>query len=201
MVNPLAELTDASLVERARRGESAAFEGLVRRHFRAAYAVALALLGNQMDAEDVCQDAFIRALERLEDCRHPDRFAAWLLQIVRNRAHNFREYQRIRTGAPLEATPAASPTDLARDLERAELRRLLEAVLGELSEVQRQVILLHDLEGWKHRAIAEALGLSEVASRQHLFVARRQLRQRLGTKLLKENESRPPRSHAARPDG
>ena len=180
------EYRDASLVSRARRGDAAAFEILVRRHFRAAYAVALANLGNQMDAEDVCQDAFVRALERLDDCRHPDRFAAWLLQIVRNRAHNFRSYGRVRSALSLDEVVPASSVDTSERAERAELGRLLESALADLSQLQREVVLLHDLEGWKHREIAEILDLSEGMSRQHLMSARRNLRERIGAQAFKE---------------
>jgi RNA polymerase sigma-70 factor (ECF subfamily) len=174
------------LVERARRGDAAAFEALVRRYYRAAHAVALAVLGNPMDAEDACQDAFLRALERLDRLRQPERFSAWLLQIVRNRARNFRSYRRVRSVLPLEEVRAASDEDTGREAEREELRRELKSALTELSEIQREVVLLHDLEGWKHREIGELLGLSEGMSRQHLMSARRLLRERLGTKLLKE---------------
>jgi RNA polymerase sigma-70 factor (ECF subfamily) len=181
------EITDAALVARARRGDSAAFEGLVRRYFRTAYSIALAIVNNGMDAEDVCQDAFVKALERLDDCRKPDRFAAWLLQIVRNQARNLLNYRRVRAAKPLELVSAASSADPTRDTERGELRGQLEAALGELTEMQRQVVLLHDLEGYKHREIADALGLSEVASRQHLFAARARLRHLLGGRVLKEH--------------
>ncbi len=180
------EPPDAALVQRARRGEAAAFEALVRRHFRAAYAVALALLGNQMDAEDVCQDAFVRAVERLDECRHPERFAAWLFRIVRNRAHNYRRYQQVRSALPLERAAAVSTNHNARPAETPELRGKLESALSQVSEVQRQVVLLHDLDDWKHREIAESLGISEGMSRQHLFNARRVLRERIGAKVLKE---------------
>lgn len=179
-------VTDAFLVEQARSGSAPAFEELVRRHFRAAYAVALAILGNQMDAEDVCHDGFLKALERLDDCRNPDKFAAWLLQIVRNRARNYRAYRKVRDAVPLEFAVAASRGDSARDVEQNELHRLLQHALGKLTDVQREVVLLHDMEGWKHREIAEALGISEVAARQHLFVARKQLRETLGTQVAKE---------------
>ena len=178
--------SDAELVERSRRGDTAGFDALVRRHYRAAYVVALSLLGNGMDAEDVCQDAFLKALDRLEECRQPDRFAAWLIQIVRNRAHNYRDYQRMRTGVALELVSPAGVEDSARDAARAELRGRLEQALKNLSEVQRQVVLLHDLEGWRHREIADSLQLSEGMSRQHLFTARRVLRDRLGASALKE---------------
>ena len=178
---------DGTLVERVRRGDAAAFEALVRRHYRAAYAVALSLLGNGMDAEDVCQDAFVRALERIDDCRRPDRFAAWLLRIVRNRAHNYREYRRVREAADVEAVPAAGSQDSGRDLERSDLRGRLEDALGQISEIQRQVVLLHDLEEMKHRDIAEILGISEGMSRQHLFNARKALRAMLGAEALREH--------------
>jgi RNA polymerase sigma-70 factor (ECF subfamily) len=180
------DLPDRLQVERARRGDAAAYGALVRRHYRAAYAVALAVLGNPMDAEDVCQDAFLRALERLDSLRKPERFSAWLLQIVRNQARNFRSYRRLRSARPLDESSAAADEDPAREAERQELRRELESALSGLSEIEREVVLLHDLEGWKHREIAEALGLSEGMSRQHLMGARRLLRERLGTKLLKE---------------
>jgi RNA polymerase sigma-70 factor (ECF subfamily) len=186
MADPNAAVTDSSLVVRARRGEPAAFEALARRHLGAAHAVALAILGNGMDAEDICHDAFITALERLDDCRQPDRFAAWLLQIVRNQARNFLDYRRVRATKPLEPELAAARENSARDVERAELRERLEGALTELTTVQREVVLLHDLEGWRHRDIAETLGISEVASRQHIFVARRRLRELLGEAVLKE---------------
>ncbi len=180
-------MPDAQLVERARRGDAAAFEALVRRHYRAAYAVALSAVGQAMDAEDVCQDAFVRALQRLDELRDPGRFAAWLLRIVRNLAANYRSYRRVRSAQPLDQVSAASESDTAREAERSELRQELEAAIAELSPAQREVVLLHDLEGWKHREIADSLGLSEGMSRQHLFNARRKLRERLGVKFLEEH--------------
>lgn len=186
MKEAVVEITDASLVKRARRGDSVAFEFLVRRHYRAAYAVALAILQNGMDAEDVCQDAFIRALERLNDCRQSEKFVAWLLQIVRNRARNYLDYRRVRTASPLDTTVVASSHHPDRDVERSELRGTLEEAIGQLSEIQRQVVLLHDLEGWKHREIGEMLKISDGAARQHLFAARRKLRELLGEEVLKE---------------
>ncbi len=186
MAEPTTPVADETLVEEVRRGSAAAFDTLVRRHYRAAFAVALGTCGNAMDAEDVCQDAFLRALERLEDCRHPERFAAWLLRIVRNRAHNFREYRAIRAGVPLEGMSPTSSSDSARDLLRAELRGRLERALALLSTPERQVVLLHDLDGWRHREIANALEISETRSRQYLFHARRKLRDALGADVLQE---------------
>ena len=170
------------LVERARRGDARAFEDLVRGFYRAAYATALALTGNGMDAEDVVQDAFIRALERLDEC-DPDRFAGWLLTIVRNRAHNVRSRERVRDAAPVDEVDPPSTVRTDRRVERDELAEALEGALATLPPVQREVVLLHDLEGWKHKEIAAELGMSEVMARQHLFQARRVLRARLGNEV------------------
>jgi RNA polymerase sigma-70 factor (ECF subfamily) len=177
--------TDAQLVERARGGDARAFEQLVRRHLRTAHLVALSVVNEPADADDICQDAFIVALERLEDCRQPDRFLAWLLRIVRNRAHSLHRRERVRRALPLEGAAAEvdQRADPAADAIRAELRdRLLSEMQG-LSEVQREVLLLHDLEGWRHREIAELLGLREGTVRAHLSYARRNMRERLGSAL------------------
>lgn len=175
------------LVRRARAGDSEAFEQLVRLHVRAAHTVALAVTNDAADAEDVVQDSFIAALEKLDDCADPDRFSGWLLSIVRNRAFNFRRAQAVRATAPLgvlAATPAAASPE--RDTMRELLRADLTAALAELTETQRQVVLLHDLEGYKHREIGDVLGISEGASRFHLSTARALLRTKLNGKLRGE---------------
>jgi RNA polymerase sigma-70 factor, ECF subfamily len=169
--------TDSRLVARALAGETGAFEELVRCHLRSAHAVALGVLANPADAEDVCQDAFLTALEKLEECREPDRFAGWLLRIVRNRALDLLESRARREGEPLErVAETASADDPGRDAERSELRERLLSALGGLPQTQREVVLLHDLEGWRHREIAELLGTSEGAVRVRLHEARRRLR-------------------------
>ena len=116
--------TDGLLVARVRRGDSRAFDQLVRRHLRTAHAVARATLDNPDDADDVCQDAFIRALQQIDSCRNPERFKAWLMAIVRNTAHNRRQYNQVRTAVPLEkAVSAASGDDPLADAERIRVAR------------------------------------------------------------------------------
>ena len=178
---------DAGLVGRARAGDEAAFEDLVRRHLRAAHAVALGVLLDPADADDVCQDAFITALQQLDTLAEPHRFGAWLLRIVRNRALSVLRKQRVRAAAPLEwALDAASDANPGRDAERATLRSQLAAALETLPEHQRQIVLLHDLEEWKHREIGELLGMPVGTVRHHLFLARRALRTRLEAEREKE---------------
>jgi RNA polymerase sigma-70 factor (ECF subfamily) len=180
--------SDAQRVARALRGDPDAFGELVRAHLRAAQGIALAALGDPADAEDVCQEAFIVALERLEDCRDPARFAPWLFRIVRNRAHNHRRYRRLRETASLDA-PAAlaarSRDDPDRDLERSQLRQTLSEALQELPEVQREIVVLHDMNGWKHREIADVLGIPEGTVRAHLSYARQALRARMNSGELR----------------
>lgn len=178
----------AHLLGRARSGDPAAVERLVRLHLGAAYAVALAVLRDPTEAEDVVQDAFVGALERLDEVRAPEKFAAWLLQIVRNRSRNALRSRAVRETLPLsEADTRADRESPLRDAERAELRERLTAGLAELTDVQREVVLLHDMEGWKHREIAGALRIPEGTVRYHLSLARRALRARLKALLGEED--------------
>ena len=168
----------SALVARARDGDPTAAEELVRRHLRAAYSVALAVLRHVEDAEDVAQEAFALALTRLETCREPDRFSGWLLRIVRHRALNAAERRRVRP--PAVELGAAEEIGAPAAAERAALRGRLLSALAALAPTAREVVLLHDLEGWTHAEIGSALEITEVASRQHLFQARQVLRARLG---------------------
>ncbi|HEV7596276.1 MAG TPA: RNA polymerase sigma factor [Gemmatimonadaceae bacterium] len=173
--------SDASLVGRVRSGDSGAADILLRRHFRSAYLVALAGMGNPADAEDVLQDALINCLERIDDCEDPERFGAWLSRIVRNTAHNRRDYLRVRETQPIAdglEYPARERADQRVNIQ--ELRRTLLDALSRLSENQREVVLLHDLDGWHHAEIAAVLGSSIGMSRRHLSDGRRKLREILG---------------------
>lgn len=167
---------DADLVERARVGDGEAFGALVRRHLAIAFATARPLVPTDEDAEDVCQDAFIKALERLEDCRDPEHFRAWLLTIVKNRAHNYRKYLNLRRTEELDPEAVSGANTPERTLEQVEIRARATTAVNELTELQRSVLILHDYEGWKHAEIGERLGISEGGSRFHLHAARKRMR-------------------------
>lgn len=171
---------DAQLVARVKAGDQRAYETLVRRHLGAALVVARSRLNVPSDAEDVCQEAFMSALKNIDTCRNPARFRSWLLTIVKNRAHNKREYEAIREHEPLEGTSVRTPPDVERTLELHELRRDIEAALGHLTELQRRVMTLHDMEGWAHSEIAQRLKISNGSSRVHLHAARKRMRKQLG---------------------
>jgi RNA polymerase sigma-70 factor (ECF subfamily) len=172
--------SDADLVTQVRLGDRGAADQLLQRYLRSCRAVALAVTGNEADADDVCQDAFVAAIERIDDCRDPARFGGWLLRIVRNRARNALRHHRVRAAEPLDEMAADTAYSAAAEAERNELRERLVAGLAQLPEAHREVVLLHDLEGWKHDEIAGLLGLPSGTVRSHLHHARKRLRGILG---------------------
>ena len=126
------------------------------------------------------------ALQRIDQCRDPRRFRAWFLTIVKNKAHSRRDYEAIRETKDLDDTPLRDDSARAdRATELGELRGALECALSQLPETQRRVIVLHDLEGWRHQEIAQQLAISYGSSRVHLHQARRRMR-----KLLEATEGR-----------
>jgi RNA polymerase sigma-70 factor (ECF subfamily) len=140
--------------------------------------VALAVLVRAADAEDIAQDALVMALGQIGTCRNPRAFKGWLLQIVRNRALNAVDKRRVREAHASSSRAEAVFEEGAR-LELLGQREKLLAALVTISPTQREVVLLHDLEDWTHAEIAQILRISEVMSRQHLFQARRALRDAL----------------------
>ena len=170
------EHSDAELVIQARSGDGACFGELVGRYQRPAYCVALSVTGRHQDAEDAVQESFMVALERLEECRNPARFAGWLLAIVRNRSRNLIRRESLRTGDEIPASASSSGPSPARAADMSALRGRLAEALNTLSEVQREIVLLHDLEGWKHAEIADRLGMPSGTVRSHLHFARKALR-------------------------
>ena len=171
--------SDSELVRRARRGEEVAFGLLVERYQRPAYAVALSVTGRHEDAQDAAQESFLVALERLEECRSPEKFGGWLMTIVRNRSKNLVRRESLRE---MDEVPAGARSRIPTPetaTEMSELRALLREALMALPEVQRHIVLLHDLEGWKHREIAERLELPCGTVRSHLHFARKALRDSL----------------------
>ena len=167
------------LVERVQRGEDAAFAALVDRYWDQAYAIAYGFLQQPEDTEDLVQDAFIRALERIDSLGKGSPFGPWFYRLLVNAALNRRKYLARRRTEAVHAT-ARSADSPSGDAERAELRRRLWTALKSLPEDLETVVVLHDLEGFKHGEIAQVLGIPEGTCRSHLSKARRLLREQLG---------------------
>jgi len=169
-------VTDEELVERCRKGEGPAFEELVRRHRRTVYRIARRLSGSHTDADDLSQEAFLRAYRSLPRFRGESRFRTWVVRIVINLAFNARQGRR--RAVPVEdigsrhaSAPAAVETTL-----RGQVRRAVET----LPPRQRQVLVLKVYEGLKFVEIAAAAGMSVGTAKATFFQAVRGLRARLG---------------------
>jgi RNA polymerase sigma-70 factor, ECF subfamily len=157
----------------AQRGDVDAFASLVRTHQRRAYAVARAIVLTHEDAEDAVQEGFLHAYRALHRFLPDQAFAAWLHRIVANAALDITRRKKVRDADSLAETMASPFRDPA---ESDELRRRLSSALEELGERQRAVIVLHDVEGFKHSEIGKILGIPEGTARSDLHHARARLR-------------------------
>lgn len=167
---------ERELVLSAQRGSREAFAELVRTHQRRAYAVARAIVLDHHDAEDAVQDGFLHAYRALARFRPGEPFGAWLHRIVANAALDLQRRRKVRAASTLPETIALPFRDPA---ESDELRRRLAAALERLTERQRSVIVLHDVEGFRHAEIGEMLGIPEGTARSDLHHARATLRRLL----------------------
>lgn len=176
---------DAALVRAVGRGDSAAFEVLVRRHLPTAHGLAMSLLKDSDDADDVCQDAFLSALKRIGTLRDPAAFKGWLLSIVRNRSLSLLSNASRKAARPLDSCPGLSAGERSdQGMEAVELEGALAEAMEELTAKQKEVFLLHDLGGMNHGEVSTELGISLGSSRVHLHMARKALRTRLDRSQL-----------------
>ena len=169
---------ERALVLAAQRGEREAFSELVRTHERRAYAVARAIVVNHEDAEDAVQEAFLHAYRALHRFLPDQAFGAWLHRIVANAALDITRRRKVRDADELPESVASPFRDPA---EASELRRRLQEALDTLPARQRAVIVLHDVEGFKHSEIGVTLGIPEGTARSDLHYARSHLREVLGS--------------------
>jgi len=172
-------LDDATLVVRAREGDVAAFEDLVRRYRAPVYRIAVRILNDPCSAADTAQEAFVTAWRRLPEVRAEQAFAAWLYRIVVTRALS--TLRAMRPCAPLGETPAAcdrlpGPEEhaLANGLAAA-LRR----ALNHLTPEQRACWILREMEGLSYEEVAAVLHTTPAAVRGRLHRARPQLAEEL----------------------
>src|ERR687894_2187274 len=140
---------ERELVVAAQRGSTEAFAALVRLHQRRAYAVARAIVLTHEDAEDAVQEGFLHAYQALDRFRPEQAFGAWLHRIVANAALDIARRRKVRDADELPET-VASPRPNRDPAEAGELRFRLREALAGLAARQRAVIVLHDVEGFKH---------------------------------------------------
>ena len=170
----------AALVDAARAGDRAAYDELVRCTWSDTFALAHRLTGDEDDALEVCQEAYLRAHRGLRRFRGDARFTTWLYRItancasthlVRSRRHRHEELDRVDA---VDGSPDHDPVGRA---ESSHLRDRVRTALADLPPRLRAVVVLRDIYDLPHEAIAAELGISESAAKVRLHRARRRLRE------------------------
>jgi RNA polymerase sigma-70 factor (ECF subfamily) len=177
-------LTDEALLAKAVTGERDSMDELFKRYRSVAYRVAHRLLGNEADALDAVQEAFVKALVHLPSFQGRSSFKTWLLRVVSNAALDLgrrrgrRETLSLYAAGPKakeEYEPLTHPEPGAR-LQRQDLRRKLQEALAHLPAAQRQTFVLHAEAELSYREVAETLGISIGTVMSRLYYARQRLR-------------------------
>lgn len=166
---------DAELVRRAREGDRWAEEALYRRHVRAVTNAVTRLLGRTAEADDVVQDTFVRALERLDDVRDGVAFRAWIQRIAVTLCHRrFRKRKLLRAfgldRGDDDAALARSVVEGSRPDLVVELREI-DRTLERLAIASRSAWILHRVEGWTLEETADAIGVSLATVKRRLVEA------------------------------
>ncbi len=180
---------DLSLVEACRSGRTEAFGLLVQRYQDRLYPTIARVVGSAGDPEDILQDAFVRAFEKLDQFQGESSFYTWIHRIAVNLALSGHRRRRVRAAPPpanrreaprgLHPADESVEADPAAPLERAERQRIVAAALDELSPEHRAVVVLKDFDGRSYEEIAETLGIPVGTVRSRLHRARCELRDRL----------------------
>ena len=180
------EGNDLDLVDRARAGETDAFRELVDRHSRTMFKTAFRLTGNEADADDLVQEAFLRAFRKLDRFDGRSQFSTWLYRITVNCGMDLmRKKSRRQARAARDeevvldsvATEDPRPDRLALS---GEVRRAVEGVLEKLSPMERSAFVLRHFEGRSIAEIGGLLGARSSATKHAIFRAVKKLRAELG---------------------
>ena len=181
---------DVALVEKVRAGDAAAYDELVRKYERQLFRIAQHITQNREDAEDVMQDAFIKAYEKIDQFQGNSKFYTWLVRIAVN--ESLMRLRKRRTGKMVSmdddilTEEGSVPRDFAdwapnpeQNYNQAELKEILSKTIQGLPPGFRTVFVLRDVDGLSTEETAESLGLSVPAVKSRLLRARLQLRERL----------------------
>jgi RNA polymerase sigma-70 factor (ECF subfamily) len=177
---------EMSLVKRAKQGDLSAYDDLVRRYQERIYATVYHMTANHEDANDLAQDAFIKAFQALKSFKGGSSFYTWVYRIAVNKTINFLKQRKNKAQMSLDDLDfnAEHDPDLValisdktprREVGLSELQEKLNAAMQKLSEPHRLVVTLHDVQGLSHEEIAEIMDCNIGTVRSRLFYARQQL--------------------------
>lgn len=181
---------ESALVERARAGDAGAFTELVKRYERKVYRLARQITQSDEDAEDVLQEAFLKAYSHLDSFQGQSKFYTWIVRIAVNEALMKLRKRRSDRTVPLDEPVETDEDQIVREIavwdedpeqkySQEELREILNQAIGSLKEDFRTVFLLRDVEELSTEETAEALKISIPAVKSRLLRARLQLREKL----------------------
>jgi RNA polymerase sigma-70 factor (ECF subfamily) len=204
MANQNENEAEAAMIASILAGNTQLYHDLIRPHERSVYMMALSLMKNEADAEDVAQEVFLKAFRNLSKFRAESKFSTWLISITLNEARSRLRRKRIvrmeSLDEPSDEGTSVSPALLkdwreipSEALERQELRLMLQDAVTGLPEIYRQVFLLRDIEELSVNETAEALSISVPSVKVRLHRARMMLQKQL-TPLLKNINPSPKRS-------
>jgi RNA polymerase sigma-70 factor (ECF subfamily) len=192
---------EAEIIASILSGNTHEFHDLIRPYERSAYVMALSMLKNVADAEDVAQEAFLKAFRNLRAFRAESKFSTWLLSITLNEARNRLRHKNSVKMESLDEPPGeqghVSPA-LLRDwrelpsetLERMEVRQMLQEAITGLPPIYREILLLRDVEEFSVIESAEALGITPASVKVRLHRARMMLQKILAPQLKHINPKR-----------
>src|SRR5450759_2056939 len=177
---------EMELVRRARKGDLSAYDELVRRYQERIYATVYHMTSNHEDANDLAQEAFIKAFQALKSFKGGSSFYTWVYRIAVNKTINFLKQRKNRAHMSLDDLDfnAEHDPDLValisdktprREVALAELQEKLNAAMQKLSEPHRLAVTLHDVQGLSHEEIAKIMECNVGTVRSRLFYARQQL--------------------------
>jgi RNA polymerase sigma-70 factor (ECF subfamily) len=196
----IANRTESEMIAAVLAGEIQLYHELIRPYERSVYVMALSYMKNEADAEDVSQEAFIRAFRKLESFRAESKFSTWLISITINEARTRLRRQALVRMEPLDQHPdedkGISPA-LLRDwreipsetVEREEVRNLIRLAVEQLPDIYRQVFLMRDVEELTINETAEALNISIPSVKVRLHRARMRLQKQLAPQLRTVNRA------------
>ncbi|HEX6323848.1 MAG TPA: RNA polymerase sigma factor [Vicinamibacterales bacterium] len=171
---------DLALAERCRSGDFEAFEALYREHSARLFSLAVRMMGNRHDAEDLLQEIFLTAHRKLPGYRGEARLGTWLFRLATNLCLDHLRSKAARmtkATSSIEDDHAAEPVSPAAGPAIGAVQQIdLERAVARLPEGCRAAFLLHDVEGFEHREVAAMLGISEGTSKSQVHKARLKLR-------------------------
>ena len=170
---------DSALAAACRRGQLGAFEQLYQTHGVKLRSLAMNLLSNRHDAEDAVQETFLKVHRSIAGFKGQSSFATWVYRILVNSCNDMRRKKVRRQETPDEGLETSAFPEAPAQASNHPLRMAIERSLTRLSTQQREVFVLAEVEGFKHSEIGGILGISEAASKNALFQAKKHLRQML----------------------